>query len=86
MPSAQPTGDHQGFQLAGYPHVIGTLWEIDDGIAVEVAESFYRELRSDDRLVDVRRSAHAISQAVRAVRARYPESPDLWAAYIHAGA
>jgi hypothetical protein len=74
------------FQLAGYPHVIGTLWEINDQIAVEVAESFYQALRSDDRLVDVRRSARAISEAVRVIRDRHPDSPALWAAYMHAGA
>lgn len=74
------------FQLAGYPHVIGTLWEINDEIAVEVAEGFYQALHTDDQLTDVGRSAHAISRAVRTVRARYPGSPSLWAAYMHAGA
>ena len=29
------------FQLAGYPHVIGTLWTIYDSIAVDVARAFH---------------------------------------------
>jgi len=74
------------FQLAGYPHVIGTLWEIDDMIAVEVADNFYRGLRSDQRVIDVRQSALALHQAIRAVRQKHQDSPALWAAYMHSGA
>lgn len=29
------------FQLAGYPHVIGTLWAINDYIAAKIADTFY---------------------------------------------
>ena len=32
------------FQLAGYPHVIGTLWPINDSLAVEVARKIYDSL------------------------------------------
>ncbi|KAL9082835.1 MAG: hypothetical protein Q9165_008763 [Trypethelium subeluteriae] len=32
------------FQLLGFPGVVGTLWEADDGAAVMVAREFYREL------------------------------------------
>lgn len=74
------------FQLAGYPHVIGTLWEIDDMVAVEVAEHFYQALQSDRHTPDVSRSAHALHQAIRATRNKYPALPSLWAAYLHAGA
>lgn len=34
------------FQLAGFPHVIGTLWEINDNAAVEIARYFYSSLSS----------------------------------------
>jgi CHAT domain-containing protein len=29
------------FQLAGFPHVIATLWQTGDSAAVQVAEDFY---------------------------------------------
>lgn len=74
------------FQLAGYPHVIGTLWEINDKIAVDVADNFYWGLRSDQRVIDVRQSALALHQAIRAIRQKHQDSPALWAAYMHAGA
>ncbi|MEU3249874.1 CHAT domain-containing protein [Streptomyces sp. NPDC006997] len=82
------------FQLAGFPHVIGTLWEIDDQIAVTVARTFYEGLRTDDGALDPARAATALHHAVRAVRdgtdmpGDYDRTraPFLWAAYLHAGA
>ncbi|WP_371551505.1 CHAT domain-containing protein [Streptomyces sp. NBC_00554] len=81
------------FQLAGFPHVIGTLWEIDDQIAVTIADLFYANLQTDSRL-DPAQAAHALHSAVRKVRdghgLRAPfdrrRAPLLWAAYLHAGA
>ncbi|MFI6149987.1 CHAT domain-containing protein [Streptomyces sp. NPDC051109] len=40
------------FQLAGFPHVIGTLWEIDDQTAVHIARAFYDGLATDSGAVD----------------------------------
>ncbi|MFG2133888.1 CHAT domain-containing protein [Streptomyces sp. NPDC048751] len=74
------------FQLAGYPHVIGTLWEINDGIAVVVADMFYTHLRTGPHTLDSRRSALALHKAVRAIRDIRRGNPSLWAAYLHAGA
>ncbi|QHY98253.1 CHAT domain protein [Streptomyces sp. S4.7] len=82
------------FQLAGFPHVVGTLWEIDDQIAVTVADAFYTHLRTPDGTIDTSRAAWALHQAVRSVRDGYDlpgrlnrtRSPFLWAAYLHAGA
>jgi hypothetical protein len=82
------------FQLAGYPHVIGTLWEIDDQIAVTIADTFYTHLRTEDGTIDTSRSAWALHQAVRGVRDGHDlpgqlnraQVPFLWAAYLHAGA
>jgi hypothetical protein len=74
------------FQLAGYPHVIGTLWQIADAIAVNVADSFYSNLRAGDDTIDTNRSAQALHAAVRAVRDKYPATPAIWAPYLHAGA
>ncbi|WP_137034721.1 CHAT domain-containing protein [Streptomyces albus] len=74
------------FQLAGYPHVVGTLWEINDEIAVDVADRFYAGLVTADGRIDTRRSAQALHEAVREVRDAFPHIPSLWAAYLHAGA
>jgi CHAT domain-containing protein len=74
--------------------VIGTLWEIDDQIAVSVADSFYAALRTPEGSVDPDRAAEALHRAVRSVRdghdlpAQYDRrrTPLLWVTYLHAGA
>ena len=73
------------FQLVGFPHVIATLWEIDDGIAARVADEFYAGLLSGNA-VDPKRSARALQQAWRRLRDEYTQAPSLWAGFIHAGA
>ncbi|MGH3846544.1 MAG: CHAT domain-containing tetratricopeptide repeat protein, partial [Pseudonocardiaceae bacterium] len=73
------------FQLAGFPHVIGTLWEINDAIAVTITDTFYSTLTHNGTL-DTSQAAHALHHAVRAARAELPGAPSLWAAYLHAGA
>jgi tetratricopeptide (TPR) repeat protein len=74
------------FQLAGYSHVIGTLWEINDDIAAEVADDFYASLIGDGVGADIGRAARALHQAVQRIRAACPGDPSLWAAYLHTGA
>jgi len=74
------------FQVAGFPHVIGTLWAIDDLSAAEVTKAFYSHLAVGPGSVDTTRSAHALHYAVRAMRDSYPHTPFLWAAYLHSGA
>ncbi|OEJ21651.1 hypothetical protein AS594_39740 [Streptomyces agglomeratus] len=81
------------FQLAGFPHVIGTLWEIDDQIAVTIADLFYAGLQSDATELDPDRAAHALHHALRRVRDGHglpagfdrTRAPLLWAAHLHAG-
>ncbi|MFB7051875.1 CHAT domain-containing protein [Streptomyces vinaceus] len=82
------------FQLAGFPHVIGTLWEIDDQTAVRIARAFYEGLRTDAGPLDPDRAARALHSAVRQVRDGHDlppgydrrRAPLLWAAHLHAGA
>ena len=74
------------FQLAGFPHVIGTLWEIDDAIAVEIADTFYTSLANSDGTFHHHDAARALHQATRTQRDRRPVNPYLWASHIHAGA
>jgi tetratricopeptide (TPR) repeat protein len=75
------------FHLAGYQHVIGTLWPVNDGTtARKTTEDFYQYLTCDGTtLPDTSRSAHALHHAIRHIRDRYPRTPTCWAAHTHTG-
>jgi hypothetical protein len=74
------------FQIAGFPHAVGTLWKVDDRVSVKIADAFYGHLHEDGQRLDLSRAAWALHQAVRTVRDFLPLTPSLWAAYLHAGA
>lgn len=73
-----------GLQLAGFRHVVATLWWVDDTVAARIARRTYRELGAPDP--DADRAARAVHTAVRAARERYPTTPSLWAGHVHVGA
>ncbi|MFD2415703.1 CHAT domain-containing protein [Amycolatopsis pigmentata] len=73
-------------QAAGFPQVVGTLWELDDEVAVEITEDFYRGLAESDGALDPGRAARSLHRAIRAQRDLYPATPSLWAAHLHFGA
>ncbi|MQY11431.1 hypothetical protein SRB5_15490 [Streptomyces sp. RB5] len=80
------------FLIAGFPHVISTLWEIDDQLSVDVADDFYTRLRTAEGKFDVSRAGYALHDAVqRARRGKGTGQPDgmrnpfRWAAYVHIG-
>ncbi|GAB2442823.1 CHAT domain-containing protein [Streptomyces incanus] len=73
------------FQMAGFPHVVGSLWHVDDVIGAEVALSVYEALHTGDGTLDVARTAEALHRAVRTLRDTYPQTPSLWACQVHAG-
>jgi CHAT domain-containing protein len=72
------------FQLAGYRHVIGTLWEVGDRSAARIAARVYATVAGNDAGVDI--SAEALHHAVRELRARAADRPSAWASHIHIGA
>jgi tetratricopeptide (TPR) repeat protein len=75
------------FQLAGYRHVIGTLWPISDDAATRIAADVYASLTDNGRRSpDSSRTAHSLHQAVRSLRAEFPAMVFRWAAYVHFGA
>ncbi|WP_165963891.1 CHAT domain-containing protein [Actinomadura sp. KC216] len=74
------------FQLVGYPHVIGTLWEVDDRLSADVAGAFYEGVSIDDGQIDPTHAARSLHQAVRTVRDCFPAAPSLWGGYLHVGA
>ncbi|QGV78330.1 CHAT domain-containing protein [Streptomyces ficellus] len=73
------------FQLAGFRHVVGTLWEADDEMSGRIADGFYRALSGPGGL-DCARSAAALRTSVLALRDDFPGTPSLWAGHLHAGA
>lgn len=76
-----------GFQVAGFPHVVGCLWDSDDSVCVQVASTFY------ERLFDVgnqnwtsRQVAMALREAMLTIRKEDMDMPLLWAPFVHYGA
>lgn len=72
-------------QLAGFRHVVGTLWPVGDRASLHAARSYYRALTAGGA-PDGSRSAAAVSQIARDLRLRFPDRPSSWAAYVHVGA
>lgn len=72
-----------GFQLAGYRHVIGTLWTINDRVAVKISAITYDAMTGDKP--DPGLAPFAVHRAAREIRRQFPLVPSLWASHIHAG-
>ncbi|MFI0484424.1 CHAT domain-containing protein [Actinomadura sp. 9N215] len=68
------------FQLAGYPHVIGTFWPVSDRLSRKVTEEFYLALARGAFA-----PATALHGPIRRLRDRFPAAPHLWAAHAHTG-
>ncbi|KAL5001350.1 CHAT domain-containing protein [Aspergillus recurvatus] len=78
------------FQLLGFPHVIGTLWEADNNCATEVAGSFYQalveQLQASGRKVTHDIVAYAMHHAVQTLRSKKPGNYIGWVPFVHIGA
>ncbi|WP_251743371.1 CHAT domain-containing protein [Frankia sp. AiPs1] len=73
-----------GLQLAGYRHVVGSLWPVSDRITLTVATRFYQELaRAAD--AQAASSATALHAAVQQLREVWADVPTVWASFIHSG-
>ncbi|MCF0077134.1 CHAT domain-containing protein [Streptomyces lomondensis] len=72
------------FQLAGYRNVVGTLWNIRDDLAVDMAERVYTPLAHGAPVGD-EEIARALHAATTELRARHPGEPAWWAAHVHVG-
>lgn len=77
-----------GFLIAGFAHVIGSLWSADDDVCVSMATHFYTFLITNrDTNTDINRAvAQAVHNALLQVRREYASDPSMWALYIHVGA
>ncbi|MBB6472458.1 CHAT domain-containing protein [Sphaerisporangium rubeum] len=69
------------FQLAGYRHVIATLWPVAAGASEQIADHFYNALKHDGLTA----APGALHQVTRAIRDLVPEQPSVWAAHVHSG-
>jgi CHAT domain-containing protein len=75
------------FQLAGFAHVIGSLWPTDKGVCVQVTEYFYK---SPVRCKGITDPNHAVAAALREtvlqIHKGYASEASIWALYVHLGA
>ena len=71
------------FQLAGYRHVIGTLWPVNDAAAVMIADGIYAAITAHPGTGDIAGAVHA---ATRKLRDQWADRPSVWASHIHVGA
>jgi CHAT domain-containing protein len=74
------------FQLAGFQHVIGALWRVDDSTAVAIAGKFYELLFQQEKMTDGAVS-YALHNAVLHYRGTHSSSAEVlkWASFIHLG-
>jgi hypothetical protein len=72
------------FHLAGFRHVVGTLWPVADRVSLRLAGLLYPAVLDQGRLRPEELPG-ALRDAVRGLRARWPGRPAAWAAYLHLG-
>ncbi|KAF2722835.1 hypothetical protein K431DRAFT_283659 [Polychaeton citri CBS 116435] len=76
-----------GFQVAGFPHVIGCLWPAGDSECVDVAKQFYDSILSHGgENAQQRDIALALQNAVLKIREEDMDMPLNWAPFVHFGA
>jgi hypothetical protein len=69
--------------LAGYVHVVASLWELQDATAVQVADRIYEALSAAPD--GAAATAVALHRAIEPARRDPDGDPFVWAAYIHSG-
>lgn len=74
-----------GFQLAGFSHVLGTLWPSDDNACRKVAGEFYRILFNGE-VEGHRAVSSAFRRSVLGLREDLWSQPVKWVPFIHTGA
>lgn len=73
-----------GFQVAGFPHVIGCLWPSVDGVCVEVACGFYSSFIKECKMhLESRGIAEALHRSVVEARAKNRKQLLNWAQFVH---
>ncbi|MBQ0977865.1 CHAT domain-containing protein [Micromonospora sp. M61] len=70
------------FHLAGFRHVVASLWAINDALAHQVAAPVWRSVSDRNTTASI---AAATNEGVRALRDAWQRCPSRWAGYIHVG-
>jgi CHAT domain-containing protein len=70
------------FQLAGFRHVIASLWPLSDDIATTAADAFYHALPDTPGADDAAATLREVTLRLRDHQVDYPY---LWASLIHSG-
>lgn len=76
------------FQLAGFQHVIETLWEADDDTSKQVSVEFYKTLLAMENPLGDAGIPTALHQAVKnklLTDTRLVNAPLLWVPFVHFG-
>lgn len=78
-------------QVAGFPHVIGTMWEVKDTVSASMAGKFYTWLRTLMAENDADSDNHeavamALHMASEEIREQNPAAYLDWVPYVHYGA
>jgi tetratricopeptide (TPR) repeat protein len=75
------------FQVAGFKHVVASMWPSDDAICARVAKLFYQNLLTGDGVgLGNKAVPLMLDMAVEAIRLEHRNQPYLWAQFIHSGA
>jgi CHAT domain-containing protein len=74
-----------GMLLAGYRGVVATMWSIQDDLAPEVADEFYRHIMEGEGRPDNRKAAEALHFAVQKLRKRSDIPLTSWIPFVHLG-
>ncbi|KAK6525383.1 hypothetical protein TWF694_005522 [Orbilia ellipsospora] len=73
------------FQLAGFQHVIGTLWQAEDRACRNISGDFYASFLSGREDPHPREVSLALHKAIIKQRKNRPELPISWAPFVHIG-
>lgn len=71
-------------QAAGFRHVVGTLWSVEDQSAASFTAAVYARL-GDGAGLDPARTAFAVHEATKLAREEDPYDPMRWAQWFHSG-
>ncbi|KAH8754057.1 CHAT domain-containing protein [Hyaloscypha finlandica] len=85
------------FQLAGFPQVVGTLWQVNDRRAMQVSRRVWEVLIGEDGRLKYELLGEALNTAVRELREstkmsededidmEFDDEPFLWAPFVYMG-